>query len=77
MTTAKLASPLDGLIESMTKMLDKNLETHCFEFVRANMVTDTEHFKRTDLHFEADGLHAIYKCNIDGRKYDVCIKALK
>jgi hypothetical protein len=68
----------DDLVQGMNQMREdlKKASTHCGDLALTCM-RDSEHFKRTDLHFDAEGLHAVYDCDLDGRKYDVFIKALR
>lgn len=71
-------SPFDGLgkvLATVNEQLETAKKSYTFEFARFNLI-DSEHFKRTDLYYDACSLHAIYECDLDGRKYDVCIKAL-
>jgi hypothetical protein len=69
-------NPLDALVNDMTKILDKNLGTNAFAFARCNLITDSKYFRRTNLYYDATSLHAVYKCLVDGKTYDVSIKPL-
>jgi len=49
------------------------LETYAMHLVTEGMKTSTEHFTRTELHYENDALIAKYKCSLDERTYTVQI----
>jgi hypothetical protein len=73
--------PIRDLVGAVSKALDREkelekLKTYAFEFARFSLV-DSEHFKRTNLYYDANSMHAVYDCDLDGRKYDVRIQALK
>jgi hypothetical protein len=52
-------------------------KTYCTAFSLEVLKQRTEHFQKIDVHFDADGLVAIYKCNIDSRTYTVKVTPSK
>ena len=49
--------------------------TFCLMFSQEVMKSCSPHFERIDVHYEVAGLKETYKCVLDGRLYDVHIKA--
>ena len=64
--------PIEALLKDLTQTPAdiKKIETHCFD-LSIELLRDSEHFKKIDSHFEADGLLCTYLCNLDNRKYTV------
>lgn len=51
----------------------KNAETHCMILSCEIMKASSDHFNRTESHFEDGSLINTYYCNIDNRNYIVKI----
>lgn len=64
-----------SIAETHTEL--KNAETHCCDFSMEVLKHKSEHFEKLDLYFEADGLVAVYKCDIDDKLYTVKITPQK
>jgi hypothetical protein len=54
----------------------EKLRTFCFNF-SLEVLRDSEHFKKIDTHFEADGMVCTYRCSLDNRVYTVKVTPSK
>ena len=68
-----LSNELKGICSLMPETAFEKLETFHFLMSREVLKHKSEHFERTDVHFDVDGLCETYKCSIDGCLYDVKI----
>jgi hypothetical protein len=64
------------LFEALKPVDLSSLTTYCGELALC-LPRETENFTRTEIHYNAYGLEAIYHCKIDDRDYTVTIKASK
>lgn len=78
-TPAQPPSPLFETVKSFMQIpvLLKSIETYCFEFAHEFLKHQSGNFTRTDLHYDVDGMVALYHCARDGRTYTVKITASK
>jgi hypothetical protein len=51
--------------------------TFCWDLNMEVLKHDSVHFKKVDVHYEADGLVCVYKCDIDDKLYTVKITPQK
>jgi len=60
----------------MTPAILEQCKTYCTVLER-EMLHETEHFKKKESHFLADGTRNVFHCNIDDRDYEVIIKPMR
>jgi hypothetical protein len=70
--------PIGEALKDLVQIPDalRKAETHCFDLSR-ELLKDSEHFKKTECHFEAGSLVNTYLCSLDNRSYTVTVTPSK
>ena len=69
----------DVLINTLkdTAAIREKETTYCWDLNMEVLKRDSVHFKKVDVHYEADGLVCVYKCDIDDKLYTVKVTPQK